>query len=173
MYNPLVLLPAFIFLTAVTCHNEINTHQPVHSSSVEPSTNITEGHLRLYRKIHSFLIRTKEYKNFTFQDTVWHVRNDDSWIAPKELQEEFPYYLSGYDYEDQPVWIMEVGKFNLRKYIERGPEGEKNVTTYLFQAVHRVFKSMLDKDTPEREIRGAFIIGDCDGLEIIQTMHLP
>ncbi|CAG7821959.1 unnamed protein product [Allacma fusca] len=40
--------------------------------------------------------------------------------VPTEIQEEFPYYLSGYDEEGAPIWIFEGGKWDMRKYVEQG-----------------------------------------------------
>ncbi|CAG7723607.1 unnamed protein product, partial [Allacma fusca] len=123
--------------------------------------------------MHSYLSHTTAHQNFTLEDTIQHVKEVESWKAPKELQRKFPYYLSGYDYEDQPVWIAEVGKYNVRAQIEKGPEAARNLTQYLFQAVFRIVKSMQVKDTVDQEIRTAFFIGDCDGLDLNQSTHVP
>ncbi|CAG7834525.1 unnamed protein product [Allacma fusca] len=42
--------------------------------------------------------------------------------APKEIKETYPYYLSGYDEDGAPIWIFELGKWDIRKYAEK--EGE-------------------------------------------------
>ncbi|CAG7824803.1 unnamed protein product, partial [Allacma fusca] len=31
---------------------------------------------------------------------------------PVEMKEQFPYYLSGYDEEGAPIWIMEAGNWD-------------------------------------------------------------
>ncbi|CAG7823227.1 unnamed protein product, partial [Allacma fusca] len=38
---------------------------------------------------------------------------------------------------------------------------------------HRIIKSMTLKDTPTKEIKTAFLIGDCEGLDLNQATHLP
>ncbi|CAG7819718.1 unnamed protein product [Allacma fusca] len=127
----------------------------------------------LYAKAHSYFINTKIYKNYSIQDTIQHVNEVVNWEAPRELQEKFPYYQSGYDYEDQPVWIAEVGKYNVREQVEKGPEAAQNLSRYLFQGVFRLFESMIVKDSPTKEIRNVFVIGDWEGLDITQSTHLP
>ncbi|CAG7830304.1 unnamed protein product [Allacma fusca] len=120
-----------------------------------------------------YLSKTSVYQNFTLEDTIHHVKEVDSWKAPKELQRKFPYYLSGYDYKDQPVWIGEIGKYNVKEQIQKGPEAARNLTLYLFQGIHRIYRSMWDKDAPGKEIRTAFFIGDCEGLDLNQATHIP
>ncbi|CAG7717655.1 unnamed protein product, partial [Allacma fusca] len=57
-----------------------------------------------------------------------------------EMEKLFPYYLAGYDYEDRPIWVAEIGKYNIRSVVERGPEGLNDVEKYCFQAAFRIFK---------------------------------
>ncbi|CAG7716837.1 unnamed protein product [Allacma fusca] len=123
--------------------------------------------------ISSFLTKTAEYQNFTLEDTIHHAKEVDSWRAPRELQEKFPYYLAGYDFKDQPVWVAEVGKYNIKEQVLKGHDAAHNLTLYLFQGVHRIIKSMMLKDTPTKEIRKVFFIGDCEGLDLNQATHLP
>ncbi|CAG7827055.1 unnamed protein product, partial [Allacma fusca] len=37
------------------------------------------------------------------------------WVPPMDLQLRFPYYLTGYDDENRSIWVVEFGKWNLRK----------------------------------------------------------
>ncbi|CAG7827833.1 unnamed protein product, partial [Allacma fusca] len=39
---------------------------------------------------------------------------------PVEIKDQLPYYLSGYDEEGAPIWVIEAGKWDLRKYVEQG-----------------------------------------------------
>ncbi|CAG7724624.1 unnamed protein product [Allacma fusca] len=111
--------------------------------------------------------------NFTLEDTIHHVKEIDNWKAPKELQRKFPYYLSGYDQKDQPIWMAEVGKYNVREQIEKGPEAARNLTLYMFQGVHRIYRSLYAKDQAGKEVRTGFFVGDCEGLDLNQATHLP
>ncbi|CAG7827178.1 unnamed protein product, partial [Allacma fusca] len=44
----------------------------------------------------------------------------DSWEPPLNLQRAYPYYLTGFDEENRPIWVSEWGKFDLRKIVEGG-----------------------------------------------------
>ncbi|CAG7819717.1 unnamed protein product [Allacma fusca] len=144
--------------------------QELNSSEFKISSNKS---LAYYKKVHSYLIRTKVHKYYTLQDTIDHVDGVLSWKAPRELEERFPYYLSGYDYDDQPVWIGEVGKFDVRGQIQRGPEAAKNLSLYLYTFFYNVLDSMQVKDTPEREIRRAVFVGDFEDFDVTQASHIP
>ncbi|CAG7723338.1 unnamed protein product [Allacma fusca] len=39
--------------------------------------------------------------------------------APAEIKNKLPYYLSGYDEDGAPIWIIEAGKWDMRKYVEK------------------------------------------------------
>jgi hypothetical protein len=67
---------------------------------------------------------------------------------------------------------MEFGKYNIREQLEKGPEFANNLTEYLFQGIHRAMKSMIAKDTPEKEVRNVILIGDCEGLDLTQSTHI-
>ncbi|CAG7731055.1 unnamed protein product, partial [Allacma fusca] len=38
----------------------------------------------------------------------------DNWKPPKEILDNFPYYVSGFDVEKRPVFIFEIGKWPIR-----------------------------------------------------------
>jgi hypothetical protein len=127
--------------------------------------------MELYNKAYSYLRTSEAFKNFTLEETIRFINDLSDWKAPRELKEKFPYYLSGYDYEDQPVWIGEVGKYDVRAQIEKGQEATHNLTQYLFQACFRMLESMIVKDTPTREVRNIFGIADWEGFDITQGTH--
>jgi hypothetical protein len=129
--------------------------------------------MALYNKAHSYFRASRAFKSFTFQDTVKFIDDLSAWEAPSELKKKFPYYLSGYDHEDRPVWIGEVGKYNVREQVERGEEAIQNLTKYLFQGGLRKMESLIVKDTPTREIRQVFVISDWEGFDNTQSTHLP
>ncbi|CAG7726945.1 unnamed protein product, partial [Allacma fusca] len=80
-----------------------------------------EPPMALYAKAHSYISRSKAFKNYTLEDSISFVNQLYHWKAPRELQEKFPYYQAGYDRYDRPVWIGEVGKFDLPGQIRKGP----------------------------------------------------
>ena len=44
-----------------------------------------------------------EWNNLTFLYPQYLLEGDlDTWEAPKEIAEKYPYYLSGYDEENRP-----------------------------------------------------------------------
>ncbi|CAG7665166.1 unnamed protein product [Allacma fusca] len=94
----------------------------------------------VYLKAHSYLKNSNTFRNFSLLNSINHVNGLEHWKAPQELQDKFPYYLSGYDYDDQPVWNA---------------------------------KSMQVKDTDKKEVSRVFLLGDWEGLDITQIMHLP
>ncbi|CAG7817726.1 unnamed protein product [Allacma fusca] len=164
---------ALAIITTVYIGNEAFALPAVNSEALENSSSDLELREKLYKKMYSYFIHTKTYQNFTFEEAKHHIDEVEDWKAPKELQEKFPYYLSGYDHENRPVWFIEMGKYNVREQIERGPEYAHNLTEYMFQGIHRAMKSMIARDTPEKEVRNVVLIADCEGLDIIQTAHVP
>ncbi|CAG7731269.1 unnamed protein product, partial [Allacma fusca] len=115
-------------------------------------TNYTRLPHGVYLKAYSYMKNSKVFKNFTFEEVIDWIDNADKWDSP-DLSKRFPYYLSGYDYEDRPIWISEVGKYNVRKVVERGPEGTADLERYAFQGVMRCLKSMYAKDIDGKEVR--------------------
>ncbi|CAG7717056.1 unnamed protein product, partial [Allacma fusca] len=65
-----------------------------------------------------------------------------TWKAPAEIQLNFPYYLSGYDTNNRPIWIFEVGKYPFNTYIKKGPETVQILATYFDQIGYRVMESL-------------------------------
>ncbi|CAG7722039.1 unnamed protein product [Allacma fusca] len=39
-------------------------------------------------------------------------------VVPNEIQEDAPYALSGYDEDGSPIWLIELGEWEMRKYAE-------------------------------------------------------
>jgi len=70
----------------------------------------------------------------------------ESWVPPSDFQRNFPYYLSGFDDEDQPIWIIEIGKYNFRDFVLRGKDTQADLSKYLRQLAYRVRKSRTRHD---------------------------
>jgi hypothetical protein len=128
---------------------------------------------RVYTHIHSFMSKSNAFRGSTLEDTKNWVDRYDNWEAPKELQQKFPYYQSGFDKENRPVWVGEIGKFAIRQQIEKGPDAAADLEKYLLQASLRIGKSMLLKDTPEKPVRQAFFIADWEASDFADFAHLP
>ncbi|CAG7831926.1 unnamed protein product [Allacma fusca] len=89
----------------------------------------------------------------------------DKWEPPVEFSQMFPYYLSGFDYENRPIWVVEVGKWDLRSVIERGPEWEKLFDTYADKILWEFWNSTNIKTTLEFPVKDGVLIVDFDGLD--------
>ncbi|CAG7820579.1 unnamed protein product [Allacma fusca] len=94
----------------------------------------------------------------------------DTWEAPLDMQKNFPYFLSGYDDEDRPIWIVEIGKYQLRKgIVEKGPETMAIFDKYVRQVQYRVRKSRTKINPLGKEIN--FLL-DFDQLKLEQFADL-
>ncbi|CAG7733986.1 unnamed protein product [Allacma fusca] len=87
---------------------------------------------------------------------------------PKEILKNIPYYLSGYDEDGAPIFVVEMGKYDLRTIVENGGENAKALDIYLDQ----IFLSMAE--TGEKSPAKQFdIIIDLEGFDIRQASHFP
>lgn len=92
-----------------------------------------------------------------------------NWEAPLELQKEYPYYLSGFDDDDAPIWVAEMGIWDTRKNVENGPEREKNFRKYVLQFLKRCQESTKLRSTPDNPVKEFNIIVDMAGYSIRQA----
>jgi len=96
------------------------------------------------------------------------------WEAPRYIQKNYPYYLSGHDEEEgRPIWVMEFGRMNLRPLVEEGGEMLKAFEKYTEQIAYRIVKSIKAAATPERPVTEAIFILDFDGLNLQQVSSFP
>ncbi|CAG7819719.1 unnamed protein product [Allacma fusca] len=121
-------------------------------------------------KVHSYMRESRAFQNFTLQDTYSWMANLSKETFP-ELESSFPYLLSGYDFEERPVWVI-LGKYNLRKIIEEGDGAVENFKKYIYQGGIRVAKSLLKNNRQGQEVRKASFLIDLSGLEIAQVKHV-
>ncbi|CAG7719797.1 unnamed protein product [Allacma fusca] len=86
--------------------------------------------------------------------------------APEEIKVAFPYYLSGYDEDQVPIWIFELGKWDMRKFAELGGEQYDAMDIY----AHKMFLTF--KESALNSTAKQYIgITDMDELNIRQTGH--
>ncbi|CAG7838235.1 unnamed protein product [Allacma fusca] len=126
-----------------------------------------------FKKAYSYVKHAPIFQHFSKDDLYNLIAEIDSWEVPEALQEKFPYYHAGYDYDDRPIWVTEAGKYRLRHITEGGIEKVSLLEKYILKAALRIMKSMQEKDTKEREIRECVFVIDLDGLDIQQFMHVP
>ncbi|CAG7732996.1 unnamed protein product [Allacma fusca] len=86
-------------------------------------------------------------------------------IYPLELLEKFPYYLSGYDNEGSPVWVMEFGKWDVRALVEAGGDLRWAFDSYMEAAWQRMVLSGQNKG-------GFNLIFNLDEYDPQQARHL-
>ncbi|CAG7821960.1 unnamed protein product, partial [Allacma fusca] len=57
---------------------------------------------KVYAHLHSFMSKSKAFKDFTLEDSKNWIDKHDQFVAPAELEKNFPYYQSGFDKENRP-----------------------------------------------------------------------
>ncbi|CAG7837196.1 unnamed protein product, partial [Allacma fusca] len=92
----------------------------------------------------------------------------DTWEAPAGIQKNYPYYLSGFDDDGRPIWVVEIGKWDIKSAVERGEEWEKIFTKYCNQWLYRVIQSVGLKSTEENTVKEAITIHDYEGFSLDQ-----
>ncbi|CAG7822982.1 unnamed protein product, partial [Allacma fusca] len=92
-----------------------------------------------------------------------------AWEAPEQLKQEYPYYLSGFDYENSPIWVAPLGKWDTRKSVDNGPERERDFRMYVLQFLKRCEVSVELRSTSEETVEDFAIIVDMDGYSMYQT----
>ncbi|CAG7728057.1 unnamed protein product, partial [Allacma fusca] len=117
--------------------------------------------------------KSKAFKGFTLEDSKNWIDKHDQFVAPAEFEKIFPFYQSGFDKENRPVWITEVGKYKVRKVVEKGPEATEKLEKYFYKGALAIGKSMLLNDTPENPVRTVFLIADWDQSDVKELAHLP
>ncbi|CAG7823792.1 unnamed protein product [Allacma fusca] len=92
----------------------------------------------------------------------------DAWVTPKELQNAFPYYLSGFDEDCRPIWVGLLGRWDLSKFISKGESSAKAMEKFIQQAVYRIVTSTKNIPSGCGPVSGIVIIYDTDGFNYRQ-----
>ncbi|CAG7835491.1 unnamed protein product [Allacma fusca] len=95
----------------------------------------------------------------------------DTWEAPPEIRNNFVYYLSGFDFEDRPIWIAETGKWDARKIFDAGGEQLKMLNKHIDQALYRYNQSLSIRSTPESPVTEGVVLLDMEGYDMRQLGH--
>ena len=89
----------------------------------------------------------------------------DEWVAPKEIRKWFPYYLSGYDENGSPLYVIEYGNWKFAEALAKGNGGRVNVTNkfwkYFQQGEYRILR-----DGAANNTQGVGIIFDWNGFSL-------
>ncbi|CAG7816644.1 unnamed protein product [Allacma fusca] len=89
------------------------------------------------------------------------------WKAPEYMTKTFPYYLSGYDYDGAPVWIIELGHWDVRSIVEGGDSLLKEFDRYVDQGLAIIKASGQNNSTD-----GYVLIIDGDGYGLRQASNI-
>ncbi|CAG7815325.1 unnamed protein product [Allacma fusca] len=98
----------------------------------------------------------------------------DKWKAPDEIWKNFPYYLSGYDYENRPIWVWEWGKWPLRSYLERGENMDEIISRHVDQMLWHMYKFWGPQTNSEGErVKEVNVLIDLEGYNMSQLGNIP
>ncbi|CAG7722748.1 unnamed protein product [Allacma fusca] len=97
----------------------------------------------------------------------------DTWKPPEEIRKNFPYYLSGFDEENRPIWVMEFGKWDIRSMLEKGPEWEKALDKHVDQLLWNFYNSSGIRSTHDFPVKEIETLVDAEGYQMRQLTHAP
>jgi hypothetical protein len=98
-----------------------------------------------------------------------------NWHAPPEIATKFPFYLSGYDNEDRPIGIIELGKWDARAWFKKGKEAWADLNRHAEKMLYILKSGIHARNTtddngdvvPVTDELGLII--DFDGLNVAQV----
>ncbi|CAG7818193.1 unnamed protein product [Allacma fusca] len=142
------------------------------SNSVD--SNASPGFTQeFYKKAFSFAPYIGMFTNFTLQDMTNWVNDIVAWQEPLELKQNFPYYISGYDFDNRPIVIVEFGQYKIRELLEKGPRDVENLEKYIQKAGVNVLISMTPRNSSRKDVREISAILDIAGFQYSQGIHVP
>ncbi|CAG7836322.1 unnamed protein product [Allacma fusca] len=165
----LILTISFGVLAAAEVDTESAQNQEltlrVSANSSLNSAKLSED---VYLKCYSIMRHSRVFRNFTYEDVKKFLDEALAFKPPAFLQDRFPYYLAGYDYEDRPVWVAEWGKYKVDDLVDRVFELFPIFESMSIQGAINVAKSFVDRDKqrPGKDIRQYVGIVDCEGFDV-------
>ncbi|CAG7830819.1 unnamed protein product [Allacma fusca] len=121
--------------------------------------------------------RKKQLKNITLSHVTWtalaNLTDNDilpngqsfgEYEVPFNMSSRYYYYLTGYDFDAQPVWIIEIGRWDMVDAIKRGQV--KELDLYFKQFAYRALREIRKQSTPERPITQDVLILDFANLRL-------
>ncbi|CAG7699507.1 unnamed protein product [Allacma fusca] len=101
----------------------------------------------------------------------------ESYQSPPEVAKLFPYYLTGYDEEDRPIGVIDLGKWDARSWAKKGKEAwddlERHAEKMLYilkAGVHA--KNFTDESNVTRTVTDELgLIVDFDGFSVAQATN--
>ncbi|CAG7838607.1 unnamed protein product [Allacma fusca] len=112
-------------------------------------------------------------------DTIKDQKADEkfsiaNWVSPPEVVKNFPYYLSGYDHEDRPIVVIDIGKWDARSWHKKGKEDWANLEHHAEKMLDILRSGILAKNfTDENNVTKPVtdemgLIVDFDGFNVAQ-----
>ncbi|CAG7724492.1 unnamed protein product [Allacma fusca] len=98
----------------------------------------------------------------------------DKWVPPKNISKLFPYYISGFDFDSRPFFVVEIGKWPFRDFIEKGKDLEV-LDKYVQQMFYRFEYGGKIYSRPGEENQSDESAGilDWEGFSLVDYAHSP
>ncbi|CAG7823370.1 unnamed protein product, partial [Allacma fusca] len=94
------------------------------------------------------------------------------WMPPENIRNTFPFYLSGYDYNNRPIIVLLWGKWDTRSLAEKGGQEQRDLARRNDQFIERIKKSYYQRRINESEMGSVddevVLLIDYDGFELRQ-----
>ncbi|CAG7719173.1 unnamed protein product [Allacma fusca] len=98
----------------------------------------------------------------------------DTWISPREISSKFPYYISGFDNENRPIFVIEMGKWDLRTTIEAGGKDLEDLELHILQLFYRMEQAgKYFRNGEEQGAEDVAIITDWEDYSLLQLASSP
>ncbi|CAG7819812.1 unnamed protein product, partial [Allacma fusca] len=80
--------------------------------------------------------------NLTDNDLLPNGQGLGEYELPFNMSSKFVYYLAGYDFDDQPIWIIEAGNWNILEPLNNGRAKELDIyfKQFAFRALREIRK---------------------------------
>ncbi|CAG7719489.1 unnamed protein product [Allacma fusca] len=95
-----------------------------------------------------------------------------SWKPPADIRTNYPYYLSGFDEDNRPIWILEFGKWDIRSALEKGEDVAANLDKHIDTAIWNFLDSTKTRSTSEDPVTEFVVIIDANGYSFHQLNSL-
>ncbi|CAG7726129.1 unnamed protein product [Allacma fusca] len=100
-----------------------------------------------------------------------------NWEGSESLKNKFIYYLSGYDYDNLPVVVVEMGKWDFQGVAEKGGKDLEDANFFIDQLNTRLqagfFRKNFNASNFDSFNNEAIVIVDFEGLRISQLSSPP
>ncbi|CAG7830067.1 unnamed protein product [Allacma fusca] len=122
-----------------------------------------------------FVVKSEEMKAHD-KNQGRNIQDLQNWTAPENFKAKFPYYLSGYDYENRAIIVMEWGKWYTRLIAQTGGEELRNLEKMQDQFVEQLrtsfFRKPLNGSEPSSSDDEFVMIMDMNHYELLQLGSL-